>query len=65
MADIPRIVAINKSGESFISDNYVGDKLFFSDYEETQRTKFNSATPTPMPSEPEEKQDDFDLDSLL
>lgn len=72
VADIPRIVAINKSGESFISDNYVGSKLFFSDYEETQRTKFSTATPTPMASDPlnvvnEEKSDDseFDLESLL
>ena len=70
VADIPRIVGINKEGEAFIADNYIGNKLFFSDYEETQRTKFNNAKPTEMPSEttseiPENKEEDFNLDDLL
>lgn len=83
VADIPRIVAVNNSTDyadvapenkpTYISDNYIGDKLYFSDYEETQRAKFTSSTPTKMPSdtlnivEPEQKTDDneFDLESLL
>ena len=73
VADIPRIVGINKEGVAFISDNYIGDKLFFSDYEETQRSKFVNATPTEMPSDPladtagidKAPEGDFDLESLL
>lgn len=48
VADIPRIVALNKQGEAFIADNYIGSKLFFSDYEENQRAKYLQASPTPM-----------------
>lgn len=51
VAEIPRIVGINKQGESFISDNYIGDKLFFTDYEETERAKYLKAKPTDMKSE--------------
>ena len=69
VADIPRIVGINKQGESFISDNYIGDKLFFSDYEETQRANYSKAIPTEMPAseitETVEDSNDFDLASLL
>lgn len=74
VADIPRIVAINKEGESFISDNYIGDKLFFTDYEETQRSKFVNAKPTEMPNDPiatdtigidKASENDFNLDDLL
>ena len=31
VADVPRIVALNKQGEAFVCDNFIGDKLFFSD----------------------------------
>ena len=60
VADIPNIVAINPnaeniaedssndSGERFISDNYIGNKLFFSDYEEREREKYLKAKPTEM-----------------
>lgn len=71
VADIPRIVGINKQGESFISDNYIGDKLFFTDYEEGQRQKYLNATPTEMKNEPisdpigiDEKVESNDDDSL-
>ena len=75
-AVIPRIVGINKEGVAFIADNYIGDKLFFSDYEETQRSKFVNAKPTEMPKEDPladtagidtapQTDDDFNLDSLL
>ena len=73
VADIPRIVGINKEGEAFIADNYIGDKLFFSDYEETQRSKFMNATPTQMPNDPlvdpvgvdKPADNSFDLEDLL
>lgn len=73
VADIPRIVGINKEGVAFISDNYIGDKLFFSDYEETQRSKFINATPTEMPNDPladaagidKASEEEFNLESLL
>lgn len=73
VADIPRIVGINKQGESFISDNYIGNKLFFSEYEERQREKFLQAKPTEMKSDPvadtvgvdKAPDDDFNLDDLL
>lgn len=70
-AEIPRILGINKQGEAFVSDNYIGSKLFFSDYEETQRANYVKATPTKMQdpiddSTPVESVDDsFDLESLL
>ena len=51
VAEIPRIVGINKQGESFISDNYIGDKLFFTEYEETERAKYLKAKPTDMKSD--------------
>lgn len=69
VADIPRIVGINKEGVAFISDNYIGNKLFFSDYEDTQRAKYLEAKPTEMPDDPvttDTKDDEeFDLASLL
>jgi hypothetical protein len=74
VAAIPRLVGINKQGEAFIADNYIGDKLFFTDYEETQRAKVNNAKPTEMPNDPltdvagvdkAPEGSDFDLDSLL
>lgn len=51
VADVPRIVGINKEGQAFISDNYIGDKLFFTEYEEAQREKYLKAKPTEMKSE--------------
>lgn len=71
VAEIPRIVGINKQGEKFVADNYIGDKLFFTEYEETQRAKYLSATPTKMPADPMAEapaaveEDPFDLESLL
>lgn len=73
IADVPRIVAINKEGGSFISDNYIGDKLFFSEYEEGQRQAYLNTKPTAMPKETVSDNtgidtapsEDFDLESLL
>lgn len=67
---IPRILALNKEGEAFICDNYIGTKLFWSDYEAGMRDKYLNATPSDpekapaAPAEPE-KSDDLDLESLL
>jgi hypothetical protein len=47
-AQIPRILGINKQGESFISDNYIGNKLFFSTYEEGKRKEYLNSKPTTM-----------------
>lgn len=47
---LPKFVAVNKNGEKFTSDNFVGDKLFFSDYEEGKRAEYLNAKPTTMSS---------------
>lgn len=78
VADVPRIVGINKEGESFVADNYIGTKLFFTDYEETQREKYLKAKPTEMKSEdplstedpvgidqPVNNENEFKLEDLL
>ena len=71
VADIPRLLGINKQGEKFVADNYIGSKLFFTDYEETQRVNYTKATPTKMTDATEEtspvtvNESTFDLDSLL
>ena len=41
VAQIPRLVGI-KNGEAFISNNYIGDKLYFTDYEEGKRAEFRA-----------------------
>lgn len=45
---LPKFVAINKNGEKFTSDNFLGDKLFFSAYEESKRAEYLNAKPTEM-----------------
>ena len=50
VASLPKFVAINKNGEKFTCDNFVGDKLFFSAYEESKKTEYLSAKPTNMDS---------------
>lgn len=63
----PTIVGINKQGESFISDNYIGD-VVLSSYEMQRAKEFGAPKPTPM--EGDEKQDvpqnetSLDLDDL-
>lgn len=47
---LPKFVAINKNGEKFTSDNFIGDKLFFSNYEENKRTEYLNAKPTVIDS---------------
>lgn len=45
---LPYYVALNKNGEAFISNNFLGEKLFFSDFEISQKTKIQNTKPTTM-----------------
>ena len=69
VAKIPTIIRYNKEGELYVSDNYIGTKLYFTDYEEGERTKYLSAKPTTPSAEPEtptqEASTDNELDALL
>ena len=73
VAEIPRLVGINKEGEAFVADNYIGSKLFFSDYEEGKRAEYLGSKPTDMSKkddlssiadEQENDDDEFDLANL-
>lgn len=72
VASLPKFVAVNKNGEKFTCDNFIGDKLFFSAYEETKKAEYQSAKPTTMDSVPANNVDtisagseDIDFESLL
>ena len=75
VAVLPKFVAISKTGEKFTCDNFVGDKLFFSAYEEKKKAEYANAKPTDMSNDiPAEindidkspsSSDDIDFDSLL
>ena len=75
VAVLPKFVAISKTGEKFTCDNFVGDKLFFSAYEEKKKAEYANAKPTDMSNDiPTEindidkspaSSDDIDFDSLL
>lgn len=72
---LPKLVAITKQGDSFTCDNYIGDNLFFSAYEESKKKEYENAKPDNIealftPSATEEKQeekndDDIDFESIL
>ena len=47
-AVLPNFCALNKDGEVWCSDNFIGDKLGFSAYEEGQRKLYLNAAPTDM-----------------
>ena len=71
---LPKFAGVNKQGESFTADNFIGDKLFFSAYEEGKRKEYQNAKPTDMdkkeapvdasiddiPTAPQEEIDDFE-----
>lgn len=71
MACLPKFVAVNKNGEAFTCDNFIGDKLFFSNYEERRKKEYENATPTPINestievSSSVEVSDGLDFDNLL
>ena len=56
VAEIPNITSVF-DGESKITDNYIGDKLFFSNYELDQRDAYLKAAPTDMKEKEETKKD--------
>lgn len=76
-AVLPNFLNISKDGQLYVSTNFIGDRVFFSTYEEGQVQKFKNAKPTAMPDlaadplaitskDEETKKDDvIDLDSLL
>lgn len=75
VAGLPKFVAVNKNGEKFTCDNFVGDKLFFSAYEEGKKAEYQNAKPTDMSSAnssvakdvdgPSAGSEDIDFESLL
>jgi hypothetical protein len=63
-AAIPRACGINKSGEIF-PVNFIGENLFFTNYELTQQKAYQNAKPTPMTSTvTDDTSDDVDLDNI-
>ena len=81
-ADIPNVVGINPNaeniaedsendnGERYIADNYIGQKLYFTDYEEGKRNEYLNSKPTTIKTEDplgidKPSEDTFDLDNLL
>jgi len=45
---LPKFAGVSKKGELFTADNFIGDKLFFSPYEEGQKKAYLEAKPTDM-----------------
>ncbi len=45
---LPKFVAVNHDGQVFCSDNFIGEKLFFSDYELQRVNEYKNAVPTDM-----------------
>lgn len=64
-ADIPRVCAVNKDGDIWVSNNFVGDNLEFTAYEVQQAKAYHEATPTDMSIlETENNPDKADSDNL-
>lgn len=75
VAEIPNITSVFDNVAT-ITDNYIGNKLFFSNYEETQRSEYLNSKPTNMKPAKEEDplmeapvvaldDNELDLDNLL
>lgn len=76
-ATLPNFLSISREGQLYVSSNFIGDRVFFSTYEEGKVQQFKNAKPTAMPdlaadplnlttSTAQPKKDDvIDLDSLL
>lgn len=75
VAEIPNVTSVF-DGVATITDNYIGSKLFFSDYEEGRRAEYLKSKPTDMkavpatdsllePAEVAVDNDELDLDNLL
>ena len=50
MANSPRTVALTKTGEIWTCDNFIGDNLSFSSYEEQKRKEYKTAAPVSVES---------------
>ena len=75
VAEIPTITSVFE-GVATITDNYIGNKLFFTPYEEGKRNEYLKGTPTDMEKVPASDplmgvaqetpaEDELDLESLL
>lgn len=75
VAEIPNITSVF-DGVATITDNYIGSKLFFSDYEEGRRSEYLKSRPTEMSTPKADPilavdedlpagDDEFNLDNLL
>ena len=78
VAEIPNITSVF-DGVATITDNYIGSKLFFSDYEESKRAEYLKSKPTDMKSSKSDalldveetspvspmEDEELDLDNLL
>lgn len=62
VAEIPNITSVF-DGVPQITDNYIGDKLFFSKWEESKRDEYLNSKPTEMKSNKVEKDPLMDVDS--
>jgi hypothetical protein len=65
-AALPNACGLNKTGEIF-PVNFIGENLFFTNYELTQQKKYNDAKPTNMDkveSDTPDDTEDFNLDDL-
>lgn len=50
---IPYFCAVNKDGDAYIKDNFLGEKVAFSSRELTAKANFENAKPTAMASDPD------------
>lgn len=70
VAALPNFVKINREGEWYIADNFIGSALGFTPAEEAKRRQFLNATPDTMEDSDNDidvsnnEEDTFDLDSL-
>jgi hypothetical protein len=75
VAEIPTITSVFE-GVATITDNYIGNKLFFTPYEEGKRNEYLKGTPTDMEKVPASDplmgvaqeapaEEELDLESLL
>ena len=64
-AALPQACGLNKAGEVF-PVNFIGENLFFTNYELTQQKAYQNAKPTKMDDVDEDKtsSDDVDLDGI-
>lgn len=45
---IGKFLGVNKKGELFVSDNFIGNRVFFSSYETKRMNEYKNAKPTPV-----------------